>query len=161
RPRSSFGAALASRPSSGPSNDSSKQGTSATGPFTPTVWCFQSAGEEGPCFAPWLVLPPGRTRMTVDQGRRRAQSLVGGGPTSGERVMTYKTILVHCDASPTLTHRLGVAVDLAQRQGAHLVGVHVQPPFDVPAFFDGSMPTDDLYGAFEAAAKADQGTAVA
>ena len=75
--------------------------------------------------------------------------------------MTYKTILVHCDASPRLAHRLGVAVELAQRHGAYLVGVYVQPPFDVPAFFDGSMPTDDLYGAYEAAAKADQDTAVA
>jgi len=75
--------------------------------------------------------------------------------------MSYRTILVHCDASPKLAHRLGVAVELAQRNGAHLVGVHVQVSFDVPAFFDGTVPTNDLYGAFEAAAKADQESAAA
>jgi len=75
--------------------------------------------------------------------------------------MSYKAILVHCDASPKLAHRLDVAVELAQRHRAHLIGVHVQPPFDVPAFFDGPVPTTDLYGAFEAAAKANQESAIA
>jgi nucleotide-binding universal stress UspA family protein len=70
--------------------------------------------------------------------------------------MSYKTILVHCDASPKLSQRLDVAVDLAQRHGAHLVGVYVQAPFDVPAFADGMMPMDDLFTSYEAAAKADQ-----
>ena len=36
--------------------------------------------------------------------------------------MSYKTILVHCDANPRLSQRLDVAVDLAQRFAAHLVG---------------------------------------
>ena len=70
--------------------------------------------------------------------------------------MSYKTILVHCDASPRLSQRLDVAVDLAQRHGAHLVGVHVQAPFDVPAFADGMMPMDDLFALYETAAKAEQ-----
>jgi nucleotide-binding universal stress UspA family protein len=70
--------------------------------------------------------------------------------------MSYKTILVHCEASPKLAHRLGVAVDLAVRHSAHLVGVHVQQPFDTPAFFDGTMPTADLFAAYEAASKADR-----
>jgi nucleotide-binding universal stress UspA family protein len=70
--------------------------------------------------------------------------------------MSYKTILVHCDASPRLSQRLDVAVDLAQRHGAHLVGVHVQAPFDVPAFADGMMPMDDLFASYETAAKAEQ-----
>ena len=69
--------------------------------------------------------------------------------------MSYKTILVHCDASPQLAHRLGVAVELAQRFGARLVGGYVQQPFDVPAFFDGTLPTDDLFTSYEAAAKRD------
>ena len=73
--------------------------------------------------------------------------------------MAYKTILVHCDASPHLAQRLGVAVDLAQRFSACLVGVYVQQPFDVPAFFDGAMPTDDLYASYEAGAKEDQAKA--
>ena len=75
--------------------------------------------------------------------------------------MSYKTILVHCDASPKLAQRLDVAVELAQGHGAHLVGVHVQAPFDVPGFFDGAMPMDDLYTAYEAAAKADHDAAAA
>jgi nucleotide-binding universal stress UspA family protein len=75
--------------------------------------------------------------------------------------MSYKTILVHCDASPKLAHRLGVAAELAQRFGAHLVGAHVQPPFDVPAFFDGTMPTEDLFKSYEAAAQADHDAAAA
>ena len=75
--------------------------------------------------------------------------------------MSYKTILVHCDASPKLSQRLDVAVELAQRHGAHLVGVYVQEPFDVPAFFDGTMPMDDLFAAYEASAKADEAIAAA
>ena len=42
--------------------------------------------------------------------------------------MTYKTILVHCDASPKVGQRLTVAAELAKRHGAHLVGMHARPP---------------------------------
>src|SRR5438045_2892499 len=45
-----------------------------------------------------------------------------------ELFMSYKTIVVHCDASPKLSPRLQVAVELAQRFSAYLVGVHVQVP---------------------------------
>jgi nucleotide-binding universal stress UspA family protein len=75
--------------------------------------------------------------------------------------MSFKTILVHCDASPKLAQRLDVAVDLAQRHGAHLVGVHVQAPFDFPAFADGMMPMDNLFTSYEASAKADHDAAKA
>jgi len=75
--------------------------------------------------------------------------------------MSYKTILVHCDASAKLAQRLDVAVDLAQRHGARLVGIHVQAPFDFPAFADGMMPMDDLFTSYEAAAKADHDAAQA
>ena len=75
--------------------------------------------------------------------------------------MTYKTILVHCDASAKLLPRLEVAVDLAQRFGAHLVGVHVQAPIHIPAFSAGVMPPFDVYDAYEAAAKAEHDTATA
>ena len=75
--------------------------------------------------------------------------------------MTYKTILVHCDASAKLLPRLEVAVDLAQRFGAHLVGVHVQAPIHIPAFSAGAMPPFDVYDAYEAAAKAEHDTATA
>jgi nucleotide-binding universal stress UspA family protein len=75
--------------------------------------------------------------------------------------MNYKTILVHCDASPRLSHRLEVAVDLALRFGAHLVAFHVQVPMDVPTFSAGVVPTIDLFAAYEAVAKADHDTAAA
>ena len=69
--------------------------------------------------------------------------------------MNYKTILVHCDVNPKLSQRLEVAVELAQRFGAYLVGVHVQVPIDFPAFSGGVVPTFDLFAAYEASAKAE------
>jgi nucleotide-binding universal stress UspA family protein len=39
--------------------------------------------------------------------------------------MALKDILVHLDASEASASRLDIAVDLAQRHGAHLVGLHV------------------------------------
>lgn len=75
--------------------------------------------------------------------------------------MNYKTILVHCDAGPKVGQRLAVAVELAERQGAHLVGVHARPPFEAPVFFEGGMPMDSLFASYEASAKADQAAASA
>jgi nucleotide-binding universal stress UspA family protein len=73
--------------------------------------------------------------------------------------MNYKTIVVHCDGNSKLSQRLEVAVELAQRFSAYLVGVHVQVPIDVPAFSGGVVPTFDLHAAYEASAKADHDTA--
>ena len=70
--------------------------------------------------------------------------------------MSYKTILVHCDASKSVSHRLGLAVDLAQRFGARLVGLHVRQPFETPVFADGSFPMDDFFKAHEEGVKADE-----
>ena len=75
--------------------------------------------------------------------------------------MSYKTILVHCDASKSVSHRLGVAVDLAQRFGARLVGLHVRRPFETPVFADGSFPMDDFFKAHEEGVKADEAGASA
>ena len=75
--------------------------------------------------------------------------------------MSYKTILVHCDASKSVSHRLGVAVDLAQRFGARLVGLHVRRPFETPVFADGSFPMDDFFKAHEEGVKADEAEASA
>lgn len=75
--------------------------------------------------------------------------------------MSYKTILVHCDADPKVSHRLAVAVDLAQRHGAYVAGVHIQEPFDMPAFFDGAVPTKELLASWEQAAEKDQAAAKA
>ena len=72
--------------------------------------------------------------------------------------MTYKTILVHCDAGPKVAQRLAVAADLAERDAAHLVGLHASPPLEAPVFFEG-MPMDSLFASYEAGAKADEGAA--
>ena len=68
--------------------------------------------------------------------------------------MGYKTILVHCDAAPNVAHRLAIAVELAKRHGAHLVGVHIQEPFSAPVMFDGTVAMDSLFAVFEETAKA-------
>ncbi|MDI1283217.1 MAG: universal stress protein [Reyranella sp.] len=75
--------------------------------------------------------------------------------------MAYKTILVHCDAAKNVAHRLGVAAELAQQHGAHLVGFHARPPFQTPVFFDGGFPMDDFFKSYDASVKADQATALA
>lgn len=72
--------------------------------------------------------------------------------------MTYKTILVHCDSSPALSHRLGTALDLSRRYGAHLVGVHVSMPFQSPAM-DATFVSTDLYEMYEARTAEDMATA--
>jgi nucleotide-binding universal stress UspA family protein len=69
--------------------------------------------------------------------------------------MGYKTILVHCDASKSVSHRLGVAADLAQRFDARLVGLRVCRPFETPVFFDGSFPMDDFFKTYEEGVKVD------
>ncbi len=73
--------------------------------------------------------------------------------------MSYKTILVHCDAGPKVGQRLDVAVGLVERNAAHLVGVHVRPPFQAPVFFEGGMPMDTLFASYEAGARADEASA--
>ena len=50
--------------------------------------------------------------------------------------MSFKTIIVHCDANEKLPARLSVAVDVAERFDARLVGLHVRPPFQPPVVFD-------------------------
>jgi nucleotide-binding universal stress UspA family protein len=75
--------------------------------------------------------------------------------------VTYKTILVHCDSSPWLLQRLQIAVKLALRFDAHLVGLHIQAPIDLPAFSGGVVPLDSLYVAYEASTKAEMDKATA
>jgi len=75
--------------------------------------------------------------------------------------MSYKTILVHCDAGKPVTARLGVALDLTRRFDAHLVGVYVRPRFEAPIFADGSLAMDQLYRAYESEVKTDEGTVAA
>ena len=73
--------------------------------------------------------------------------------------MTYKTILVDCNASAKVGQRLAVAVQLAKRHGAHLVGLHVRAPITPPVFSDGTVPAESVLDAFEAAAKSEEAVA--
>ena len=75
--------------------------------------------------------------------------------------MGYKTILAHCDADPNVAHRLAIAVELAKRHDAYLVGVHIQEPFNAPAMFDGTVAMDSLFAVFEETAKANLASAKA
>jgi nucleotide-binding universal stress UspA family protein len=75
--------------------------------------------------------------------------------------MNYKTILVHCDASKSVWHRLVVATDLAQRFGARLVGLYVRPPFETSVFIDGGFAMGDFFRIHDEAVKADETEACA
>ncbi len=75
--------------------------------------------------------------------------------------MSYKVILVHCDAGKTAASRISVAADLAARFDAHLVGLYVRPRFEAPIFSDGSLAMDALYRNYEAAVKTDETAAAA
>lgn len=48
--------------------------------------------------------------------------------------MGYKSILVHMDDGKHCAARLAVAVDLAQRFGAHLIGLHALSAIPVPGY---------------------------
>lgn len=71
--------------------------------------------------------------------------------------MTYKTMLVHCDASKAKPKCLQVAVDLAQKFDARLVGLHARVPFEMPSFYDdGGFGMGPLIEAHEERVKADE-----
>lgn len=57
--------------------------------------------------------------------------------------MSYKTILVHCDAGGLAPKRLEIAAELAKTCGARLVVLHARPPFEMPVFAgdEYSLPT--------------------
>jgi nucleotide-binding universal stress UspA family protein len=73
--------------------------------------------------------------------------------------MSYKTILVHCDASRTVGSRLAAAANVAQRFEARLVGLHAREPFEVVSFVDGGMPIGTLMEAYQAGCDAAEKTA--
>ncbi|MGZ5903958.1 MAG: universal stress protein [Reyranella sp.] len=75
--------------------------------------------------------------------------------------MGYKTILVHCDASRGTAGRLGIAVDLADRFGGHVVGLHVRQAFQAPAFTDAGPAMDSLYRTYETTMRAEEAMATA
>ena len=65
------------------------------------------------------------------------------------------------EASQAVAHRLGLAVGLARRFDAHLVGLYPRPQFEPPMLFDGGFAMGRYYTAFEEGAKADQAVALA
>lgn len=73
--------------------------------------------------------------------------------------MSYKTILVHCDASRGVGSRLAVAAEVAQRFNARLVGLHAREPFEVVSYIDGGMALGPLLEAYEAGREAAEKTA--
>ncbi len=56
--------------------------------------------------------------------------------------MAYKTILVHCDADRTAPARIELAATLAERNQAHLVGLHARPSFEPPFYDTGARAMD-------------------
>jgi nucleotide-binding universal stress UspA family protein len=75
--------------------------------------------------------------------------------------MSYKTILVHCDNGKPMAGRARLALDLAQRFDAQLIGVYVRPRFEAPIFADGAIAMDQVYSVYETDVKADQDAALA
>jgi nucleotide-binding universal stress UspA family protein len=75
--------------------------------------------------------------------------------------MSCKTILVHCDAGRSVAARLDVAVGLAERYQAHLIGLHARPPFKPPAFTEGSFPMEMFFRDHDTAVQASEAAASA
>ena len=75
--------------------------------------------------------------------------------------MSYKTILVHCDATRTIAGRLAAAADVAQRFEARLVGLHAREPFELPAFTEDGVSIAPLMEAYEAGCVAAEKTVAA
>lgn len=67
--------------------------------------------------------------------------------------MGYKTILVHCDSGKTSAVRIAVALNLAARFDAHVIGAYVRPRFEPPIFSDGSIALDAIYRNYETTVK--------
>ncbi|WP_395711204.1 universal stress protein [Reyranella sp.] len=70
--------------------------------------------------------------------------------------MTYKTILVHCDAGRGAPARLELAASLAERHQAHLVGLHARPPFEPAVDGTGTFAMDLLFRDHEEALAASE-----
>ena len=76
--------------------------------------------------------------------------------------MDYKTILVRCDASKATSPRLGVAVELAERFGAHLIGLYARWPIEPPLYFDigGGKEIDEVIRSYAQLVAADKAAAL-
>jgi nucleotide-binding universal stress UspA family protein len=65
--------------------------------------------------------------------------------------MTYKTILVHCEAGKAAVGRIELAATLAERHQAHLVGLHARPHFEPPFYEAGPYAVNLMLKEHEAA----------
>jgi nucleotide-binding universal stress UspA family protein len=70
--------------------------------------------------------------------------------------MTYKTVLVHCDAGKATPKVLAVAADVAQRFDARLVALHARAPFEIPGFYEDGFSMGPLIEAHEERVRADE-----
>jgi nucleotide-binding universal stress UspA family protein len=75
--------------------------------------------------------------------------------------MGYKTILAHVDVGKSTAGTLSVALDLANRFEAHLVGLHIHRRFESPMYSEASAALDLLYKSYEQAVKAEEDAAAA
>jgi nucleotide-binding universal stress UspA family protein len=57
---------------------------------------------------------------------------------------TYKTILVHQDSLPRSPARLDIAIGLAERMGAHIVGIHPAEALSIPGFAAAEIGTNAI-----------------
>jgi nucleotide-binding universal stress UspA family protein len=73
--------------------------------------------------------------------------------------MSYKTILVHSDADKAASARVAVAAELAQRFDAKLIGLFARPPFQMPAFSDGSFSVAPFIEGYEKSVQLDRAAA--
>ena len=73
--------------------------------------------------------------------------------------MSFKTILVPVDSSKAAGKTLRAALELAARFDGHIVGLHVRPRFQSPAFTDGTFAMDAVYKAHDENVKADEAAA--
>ena len=67
--------------------------------------------------------------------------------------MSFKTILVHCDAGKTAIGRLEIATQLASCFESTLVGLHATPRLDIPSFAEG-VDIVTFVSAYEESARA-------
>jgi nucleotide-binding universal stress UspA family protein len=70
--------------------------------------------------------------------------------------MTYKTVLVHCDAGGVAPKRLAIAADLSKSFNARLVALHIRPPFEMPMLYGDEYSLPILLEAHDDQVKADQ-----
>lgn len=73
--------------------------------------------------------------------------------------MSYKTILVHSDVDKAAPARVALAADLARRFDANLIGLFARPPFQLPAFSDGSFSVVPFIEAYEKNVQRDRAAA--